>query len=444
MRLPVPPPPAGPDPSLWEDADAFLRALTSDPGESKQRYLAWEEFRYRKVPPGLTTEQAWSLVRFRRAGAARPLPLLLTVDGEPFDYVLADEVLEAVDRIGRAASGEISISADVTTPSTRDRYIVSSLIEEAITSSQLEGAVTSHRVAKEMIKSGRDPRSRSERMIFNNFLAMQRVSELRGEEITPDLVRELHRIVSEGTLDHPESAGRLQSDTDERVSVWSPTGELLHTPPPADELPARLERLCRFANGTDDGPYLPPVLRAIAVHFMFGYDHYFEDGNGRTARALFYWVMLREGFWLTEFITISKLLKEAPSKYARSYLFTETDGGDLTHFFIYQLGIITRAIQGLHDYLALKAEELTSMRALVSNRHDEFNHRQLALLEHALRRSDTVYTVHSHSLSHHVSGETARKDLRDLTARGLLRQVRRGKHFAWLPIENLHDRLQDR
>lgn len=444
MRLPAPPPPHGPDAAAWDgDLKAFVRALSAVPrsGVRRHRYLHWDDLRFRQPPPGLSTEQWWAATRFRRVGAARPLDLLRDHRGSPFSYVLADEVLAGVDRINQRASGHISLPDEVTNPATRDRFIVSSLIEESITSSQLEGAATTRQVAKDMIRSGRDPRDRSERMILNNYRTMERIRELRDQPVSPVLVLEIHRMVSEGTLDNPDAAGRLQTKADDRVSVFH-YGEVLHSPPPASELQDRLQRLCAFANGEDGEAYLPPVLRAIAVHFMMGFDHYFEDGNGRTARALFYWVMLREGYWLTEYLTISKLLKKAPTKYARSFLLTETDGGDLTHFFIYHLAILNRAIDGLHEYLATKAAELDRLRTTIASRHHEFNHRQLALLEHALRDPHASYTVHSHALSHHVSGETARKDLMGLADDGLLNRVRRGKHFAWSPVPDLAPRLE--
>src|SRR5690606_27707757 len=160
--------------------------------------------------------------------------------------------------------------------------------EEAITSSQLEGASTSRKVAREMIRSGRSPRNRSEKMILNNFHAMQRIGELRHEKLTIDLILEIHRIVTDGTLDNPDAAGRFQLPGEDRVAVWDEEGELLHSPPPAEQLPERLQRVCDFANGQVGTGYLPGVLRALTVHFMIrGYDHPFEDGNGRTARALF-------------------------------------------------------------------------------------------------------------------------------------------------------------
>ncbi len=208
---------------------------------------------------------------------------------------MPDTVLEAAHRIDQLASGRIGLSDVVTNPATRDRYMVSSLMEEAISSSQLEGASTSRRVAKEMIRSGRAPRNKSERMIFNNYRAMHSVREQRHEKLTPTLIFELHRLVTDGTLDDPMDAGRLEPPDGERVQVFSPEGELLHTPPPAEQLPARMEALCTFANGEEAVGFLHPVVRAIIVHFWLAYDHPFADGNGRTARALFYWSMLSQG-----------------------------------------------------------------------------------------------------------------------------------------------------
>jgi Fic family protein len=364
--------------------------------------------------------------------------------GNPFSYCLPDEVLRLTEEISRRSSGEIAISEQVTNPATRDRYIISSLIEEAVTSSQLEGAATSRKVAKEMIRSGRRPSNKSEQMILNNYQAMQFVRDLRLVDITPDLVLEIHRIVTEDTLDDPTSAGRIQSDPDprDRVAVFGDGNQVIHMPPPVEELPERLRALCAFANGQNDRAWIHPVLRALTIHFMMGHDHYFEDGNGRTARVLFYWSMLRQGYWLTEFLTISKILRNAPAQYARSFVLTEQDEGDLTHFFIYHLRIIRRAILELNEYLARKVRELQETKNLLAVSPGEYNHRQLAVLESALKDPSASFTVQSHATSHNVSGETARKDLLDLEGKGLLGRLKRGKKFFWVPAQGMSDRLR--
>lgn len=442
MKVPAPPPDTN---ELFDRAveaervvpllvRAVGRAMTDD-------YLPWDKLRFKTPPDGLTVEEWWLTTRMARRSVQRELRLLSDVRGVPFSYNLPDSVLEAVDRINRDASGSITISEQVTNPATRDRYVVSSLIEEAITSSQLEGAATSRRVAKEMIRTGREPVDRSEKMILNNYRAMQRITELRHENLTPELILEIHRVVTEGTLDNPAAAGRIQDRDEERVAVWGDGDQLLHRPPTVGELPNRMERLCVFANGHGDEPYVPPVLRSIAVHFMMGYDHYFEDGNGRTARAVFYWSMLRQGYWLTEFLTISKILKQAPAQYARSFLLTEQDEGDLTHFFLYHLGVIGRAIDELHDYLARKAEDLREIQSVIKAMPGEFNHRQLVILEHAVRNPDASYTAGSHATSHDVTQETARQDLLDLERRGYLERSRIRKKFVWTPVDDLTGRL---
>jgi len=94
--------------------------------------------------------------------------------------------------------------------------------------------------------------------------------------------------------------------------------------------------------------FIPPIIRAILLHFTLAYDHPFVDGNGRVARALFYWSALSGGYRLLEFVSISRVLRQAPAKYARSYLFTETDDSDVTYFIVHRLATVIRAIDEFH------------------------------------------------------------------------------------------------
>lgn len=441
MKLPVPPPDLekimGELVDSGRIAPVFVR-MTS----LQDEYLPWDKIRFKKPPEDLTHDEWWAALKLARRLTRRIVPLK-DRRGEPFSYSLPDIVLRLTDEISRKSSGEIASSEQVTNPATRDRYIVNSLIEEAITSSQLEGAATSRQVAKEMIRSGRPPRDKSEKMILNNYRAMQFVRELRDVDLSPSLICEIHKIVTEDTLDNPDMAGRIQSnpDPDDRVLVFGDEGQVIHRPPPVQELPKRLEHLCAFANEIDRGAWVHPVLRALTIHFMMGYDHYFEDGNGRTARAVFYWSMLRQGYWLTEFLAISRILKRAPARYARSFVLTEQDDGDLTYFFIYHLGVIQRAIGELNEYLAAKVQEIQQTKSRLAATAGEYNHRQLALLELAMKDPLATFTAQSHATSHNVSGETARQDLQDLEARGLLLRQKRGRRFQWKPAEDLHLRI---
>jgi Fic family protein len=219
--------------------------------------------------------------------------------------------------------------------------------------------------------------------------------------------------------------------------------EIMHAPPAAAQLPERLDRLCQFGNGDLDAAYVPPVVRAILLHFMLAYDHPFVDGNGRTARLLFYWSMLRQDYWLAEFLPISRLLKKAPAQYARSFLHSEQDDGDLTYFVLYQLRIAQRAIDDLHEYLDRKVAETQQVRQALKAVSHRFNVRQLALLENAVRHPGARYTVVSHGRSHGVVAQTARGDLRDLEEQGFLTKTTAGRGHAWTPAEDLDQRLRN-
>jgi Fic family protein len=377
-----------------------------------------------------------------RLSGQRFIPLQ-SARSEPFSFSLPDSVLRLLHFVDQRCAGEIAMAEVVTGDAqAKQHYLVNSLMEEAIRSSQLEGATTSRRVAKELLRTGREPRNRSELMILNNYRALQFMRSI-GDVLTPAAVLELHEILTRGTLDNPDVAGRLQRPDEERVAVLDRVdGSLLHAPPPAVELPQRLAALCAFANGDrSDDDFVHPVIRGILLHFWLAYDHPFEDGNGRTARALFYWFMRTRGYWLVEYLSISRILRKAPGKYSKSFLLTETDEGDTTYFLLFQLQVIERATNELHQYLRRKMAEIRDVERLIKGASG-FNHRQLALLSDALRTGDRTYTFGGHAASHSVTHETGRTDLADLTDRGLLLRQQVGRRYFFVAPPDLSIRLQ--
>ena len=409
------------------------------------RYLHWDQIRHREPPEGLTHEEWWTGVRLARTGLLKAVPLV-DKQNRALQFAMPDPIQRSIHNIDRLAAGNVEMPLPIVSEGQRDRYLVSSLIEEAITSSQLEGASTTQDVAKAMLRSGRAPRDRSEQMILNNYRVMQDIRDLKEEPMTPDLLMRMHRIVTLDTLDDPGGAGRLRLPNEDIKVVDHKSQIVLHEPPAAKTLPGRLQRLCDFANRHEsEEPFVHPLIKAILLHFMLGYDHPFVDGNGRTARALFYWSLARAGYWLMEYVSISRLLKEAPAQYARSYLYTETDENDATYFIDHQLGVIEKAIAALHDYLARKASEQASAEAIL--RHapklsEQLNHRQVALLSHALRHPEHAYTVASHERSHRVTPQTSRTDLQYLANLGLLDKSKRGRAFVFYAPNDLRERIQ--
>jgi len=445
MRVPSPPPTFD---------DLFLELTKTEPNrvlelmrtpvfEPGDGYLHWDKLRHRPLPDGLTLEEWWFALKWKRRQQYQELPLT-DPEGLPFVFGLLGFVQRALHQVDQRCSGSIAMPEVVTADDhARNHYLVNSLMEEAIRSSQLEGATTSRRVAKDLLRSGRKPKDRSERMILNNYRALQFMRDV-GHELTMDTILELHRIVTDGTLDNPGAAGRFQTPEEDRVAIYDRNSDqLLHRPPPAEQLPARVQALCDFANADGDSdPFVHPVIRAILIHFWLAYDHPFEDGNGRTARALFYWYMRTRGYWLVEYLTVSRILADAPAKYGRSFLYTETDERDTTYFIRYQLGVIERAVDELYAYFDRKVQEMREVEGLMKAGSRQFNKRQLALLGHAIRDPDREYTFHSHSASHTVTHETARNDLIPLAEMGLLERRRIGRQYLFTPHPELAQRLK--
>lgn len=412
---------------------------------SVERYLHWDKLRHLEPPGDLSSEEWWWWIKkLERRPGMRQLPLR-DKGGEPFAYSLPDSLLRSLHHVDQRCGGEVAMDEVVTSDrQAGERYLVNSLMEEAIRSSQLEGATTSRRVAKELLRSGREPKDRSERMILNNYRALQ---FMRGEmegALQPEAVLELHRIVTDGTLDDPSAAGRLQRPEEERVAVYDrDDGRRIHQPPPAEELPERLRRLCEFANeGEASEHFVHPVIRAILLHFGLAYDHPFEDGNGRTARILFFWSMRRQGYWLVEYLPISRILREAPAQYERAFLETETDEGDTTYFLLHQLRAIEQAIEDLHGYLRRKIDEVKEVEELIQGTNG-FNHRQIALLSDALRHPDSSFSFGGHAAASGVTHETARADLSRLAESGLLTRRRIGREYLFEPAPDLPTRLKE-
>lgn len=424
--------------------DQVLEAVraTFDPAATEiGEWVHWDKLRHLQPPGDLSHEQWWLGIKMARASLLRRFPLR-DDEGGQFSFAMPDEVLRLLHDVDRHCAGQIAMP-DVVASSeqARQHYLVASLTEEAIRSSQLEGATTSRRRAVELLRSGRPPQDRSERMVLNNYRALEFIRGM-GPRLSPALVLELHRIVTDGTLHNPEAAGRLQRPDDERVGVYDAADDrLVHRPPPATQLPARLEALCNFANAEgEDTPFMHPVVRAILLHFWVGYDHPFEDGNGRTARALFYWSMRESGYWLTEYLSISRILRQAPAQYSHAYLLSENDGGDGTYFVIHQLRVIERAVAELHTYLARKVREIQAVERRMRVTGD-FNHRQLALIGDALRNHDRRYTYATHATSHGVTAETGRTDMLRLAESGLLVRVSAGRTHVYVASPDLAQRL---
>ena len=403
------------------------------------RYVHWDKLRRMPPPDGLDHRAWWAGLQFRRQAGRKEVGLL-DPTGRPFSYMVVDPLPERLHHADSGARGLIGSDAAIPNKPTRDQYVVRSLIEESLTSSQLEGASMTRDAAKKMIREGRPPRDRSERMILNNYQTMERIQQITSQDLSPELVFEIQRIVTESTLDNPSGAGRFRRG-DETIVIGDEQGEVFHTPPPAAALPDRMTRMCDFANAQGSNEFVHPMIRSIILHFWLAYDHPFVDGNGRTARALFYWSMLRHGYWLFTYVSISRIILRSPIQYGQAFLHTETDENDLTYFLLYHAEVIHKAVDELHAYLELKSRRLRQAESDLRGLQG-LNPRQRNLVSHALRHPGETYTIEGHRSSHATVHQTARTDLLDLVARGLFTKTKVGRVGYFRAVADLEDRLR--
>lgn len=418
-RMMVPPPfdIGSLDPGVLSDEGLRRMADEFDRG-----HYHWQEVYYH-TPDRETAEAVWSIMKLSRELSASRLDLC----GRRFMYNLTPGMLEDLHYIDRDAAGRIE--ARLPGKADAQRYLVSSLMEEAIASSQIEGASTTRKAAKRMLRSRTAPKDLSERMILNNYLAMGNMGRWKELPLTPELIKEMHKVLTDGTLrDGSDWEGRFRESDD--IVVGDPLDEdgVYHVPPPSEEVPGLIDAFCAFAN--DDSTPMHPVLKAIVLHYMIGYIHPFVDGNGRTARCLFYWFSMKKEYRLLEYTSISAIIKKSRGKYGEAYRFTESDSDDLTYFMRYNLGCIRKAIDSLVAYLDRKSKEQKAAAELIG-RDPDLNLVEASLLKE-LWRDERIISVYDVQTEYHLAYESARKYVHRLVDRGYLKVVgKNGKRVLY-------------
>ncbi len=412
-------------PAIGTDYESIFQIVVSNGpllSEFFQAYPYWAKLKHKAKAMGFEAPRLWTAVKYHRASQASRLHL-----HDDFSFNLPASLMEGLHNLDMHCGGSLQSDLGPLPERVKDRFIISSLLTEAFSSSTLEGAVSTRDRAKELIRQGKKPRNKSERMVVNNYLAMEFLREHRTADLTLPLLMELHSILSKDALDQGE-AGRFRDATEDVHIFDDLNGELIYTPPAAAQISERMSELIVFFNHQQSGlnamasgreqVFIHPILRATIVHFMVGYIHPFTDGNGRMARALFYWHMLRNGYWLAEYLSISQIILESRSQYYRAFLEVEQDENDLTYFLLYHTKVLIRAFESLKAYLDRKLRQ-QHINHVDEARRLEILPRQAQLLE-AIRKSATIWTIAQAQTYLNTSYGTARADLIALADRKLL------------------------
>lgn len=401
---------------------------------SNTNYLYWDKAKY--LPPinGFTPTESWFLIQQIRHLSSSQTPIM-AANSQFFTFfrpAYADRLLREIDmKIGGQFLTEKTASEQ---NADRRRYLTRGIMEESIASSQLEGADTSRRYAKKMLTEHIKPRTKSEHMILNNYEALTKVEEIyKKQPLSLFMLQELQSELVKNTLDPAYNPGEFRKDSDEIVVYYD--NKIAHTPPSATFVQTELQRLINYANDTE---FVHPIIKAIQLHFWIGYLHPFPDGNGRLARTIFYWYLLRNDYWGVAYVPISTVIKRSPHDYTYAYVYAEQDSYDFTYFFDYIVKRIIKAINEFDNYVNRKSTENLALISRIKNIAPNLNERQIQAIRYLSQNANNYTTPSSYSKLFSVTRKTASNDLHLLQQLDLVTSRRNGnkiEFYGKLPID---------
>ena len=377
-------------------------------------YEYWDKVKYKKLPEGFTPQMLWANVK-----ASRLRSMIPVWEKYGINLCITSQMQRMCHEFDMKFGSFWEVEGDAQTAE-KKYYLSSSLMEEAIYSSKMEGASTTRIVAKEMLRKKKSPQNKSQQMIANNYNTIQYIVEHKDEPLTEEALLHIHRLMTEKTMDNPEDAGRFRTN-DKVVVADMVEGDIIYTPPSFQEIPEFVKSLCDFFNNDNPRTFIHPIIRGIIVHFMLAFMHPFADGNGRTARALFYWFMLKEKYWLTEYMSISRVIAKSKPSYEKSFRYVENDGNDIGYFVAYNLRALEISFQQLTDYIQRKQHEKKAATSFMIA--GNINYRQAMILQRLKEEPNTIMTVKDVQEMFSVSSMTARKDLSDLVLQGYMTEI---------------------
>ncbi|MBX3034169.1 MAG: Fic family protein [Bdellovibrionaceae bacterium] len=394
---------------------------------TQQNYRSPEEIRYRlqekNKKPKDWESVARKIVAIRKTNA---ITLFIDSIAPRFWFYPADIILwkiNEIDRIGTALYEKIRRATF------EQEFLLNSRIEEAITSAIYEGAHSTRAQAKQLIASKETPKNKDEWMLINNLLAMNWVKDHNQETLSKDTILTLHEIVTRNTLegDDVNYSGRFRDDT---VSVGPHEGIQY------DLIETAINQMIKLI--TQNRRYIHPIIRGVLIHYFIAYIHPFFDGNGRTARALFYFKSMKHNLKYVELLSVSAYLKQHGEQYEKAFQKVVENEYDVTYFIDFCLDSMLSALKQVEK----KITYLIRMADL--KQRFKLNDNQLGLLQRMALNKFRFVHIEEYAAQIKMSRETARQDLKELQDQGLLVEFKSGKKLCYkVNAEKLRELYKD-
>jgi Fic family protein len=306
----------------------------------------------------------------------------------------------------------------------RAEATLQSLTAEVVKSSEIEGEILDENQVRSSIASrlgieigavtpsGRDVDGIVEMLLdaTQNFMEPLTPERLFGwhASLFPTGYSGLHKI----------HAGQWRDDRGGPMQVVSGSmgREKVHfQAPPASTLDAEMNAFLKWFN-TFDGTDL--VLRAGIAHLWFVTVHPFEDGNGRTARAIADMALARSEKTTQRFYSMSAQIRIERAEYYRLLESTQKQEDlDITPWLDWFLACLGRALQGADKVLS---NVLEKARFWDIHKNVVFNERQRVVVNRLLGPFEGKLTSSKWAVLAKCSQDTASRDIDDLIKHGVL------------------------
>lgn len=367
-------------------------------------------------------ETIWEALATERHAKSNVIPLL-SKEGAPFWFMLTPHLLQLITRIAeqRGFLDALSLS-----PASQKRLKEKATNHEAYYSSHIEGAQSSLEEALRFIKR-RQKYSNDEslQMIKNNQQALEYAFKHIGQPVSHELICKLQLILTENThRSRPITMGEYRRGP---VYIVNGMGQVIYEGPPFQKVPEMMEAFVQWMNGHEA---MSPLIRAGIVHLYFVHVHPFDDGNGRTARALSNLVLANTGFKFIHMLSLSNYFDCRRPSYYKAIQDVRAHEGDLTYFLIFFMEALASKLKDLRTEIEFEGK-LNNLKALILPAiYKRLNCRQVKALRFMLRTKEPI-TTRKYCKLNSCSDETARQDFLHLVEWKLLKAVGLGRSRSY-------------
>ncbi|MFT3902207.1 MAG: Fic family protein [Niabella sp.] len=353
---------------------------------------------------------------WQRAKAAREQGFTrrFQIGGNYFNWYISNGLEAVLHELDIALAGGLIVKENLREKDEHP-FFINAVTDESIASAQLSGHNIAKKTAREMLLKKRPEANKNEQATYNIFQAVQQLGDAKNEPLSPERLLQMQQQLGKNVLRKKSVEAWRAKDTIKSHVFKNIPGYAL---PPVATLPDAMQQFCDFYNDVNQTVFIHPVVKSAIIHYLVIYLKPFADGNGRLARLLAHGYLLRKGYWVMDYISVTHAISRLKPQYSKTLVLSASDGNQLGYFIHYYIQCLRMAYPSLRQSLQKKV-----LQASVGNfkKVTGLNERQAAVLQWLTEDAAKIVTIRELRSGFGVSKETARTDLNLLQEKGFLK-----------------------